>query len=72
MGKEIYVNEINTVPGSLAYYLFCDTQKGFSKLLTDLICRAEENFSRQQSVNKCFKTSILDMVGCKGKNSCKK
>ena len=33
----IYLNEINTVPGSLAYYLFCDTFGDFACLLDELI-----------------------------------
>ena len=35
--NEIYLNEINTIPGSMAYYLFCDTFKEFSNTLQELI-----------------------------------
>ncbi len=63
---EIYLNEINSVPGSLAYYLFCTTLKDFSGLLTDLISGAEKRFSALSTVNKKFSSSILFSVGNKG------
>ena len=37
VGKKVYLNEINSVPGSLAYYLFSEKLKDFSKMLTALI-----------------------------------
>ncbi len=41
VGDKVYLGEVNTVPGSLAYYLFCDrlTEAGqlFDKLLEDAI-----------------------------------
>ncbi len=36
-GDDVYFNEMNTVPGSLAYYLFCENLSGFSNLLALLI-----------------------------------
>ena len=69
VGKEVYLNEINTVPGSLAYYLFCDTLKEFSKMLTELIEVALNNFAKEQSAIKTFKSGILTFNGGK---SCKR
>ncbi len=63
---EIYVNEINAVPGSLAYYLFSDTLKGFSKILTELIAVAEKDYSANQTVIKSFKSGILTGIHGKG------
>lgn len=40
--NKVYLNEINAVPGSLAYYLFCDKLSDFSKLLTELVADAEK------------------------------
>ena len=34
---EVYFNEMNTVPGSLAWYLFCDKLADFSQVLSALI-----------------------------------
>jgi D-alanine-D-alanine ligase len=39
---EIYVNEINTIPGSLSKHLFVDPPLAFSQLLTDLVAEAVE------------------------------
>ena len=36
-GGEVYFNEMNTVPGSLAWYLFCDKLADFRQVLTALI-----------------------------------
>ena len=36
-GGEVYFNEMNTVPGSLAWYLFCDKLVDFRQVLTVLI-----------------------------------
>ncbi|MBO5889454.1 MAG: ATP-grasp domain-containing protein [Clostridia bacterium] len=66
---KIYVNEINTVPGSLAYYLFVDTIKDFSKLLTNLI---EEGVKRHFEYEKrkfTFSSSVLNGFGVKGAKS---
>jgi D-alanine-D-alanine ligase len=62
---EIYLNEINTVPGSLAYYLFCSTFKEFSKILTSLIIRAEELFARKETLVKKYSSSVLELKGVK-------
>lgn len=42
-GERAYVNEINTIPGSLARHLFINPTLAFSSLLTDMI---EEAFER--------------------------
>ncbi|MGB9112850.1 MAG: hypothetical protein WCF24_09010, partial [Acidimicrobiales bacterium] len=42
-GERAYVNEINTIPGSLARHLFINPRLAFSSLLTDMI---EEAFER--------------------------
>ena len=40
-GGEVFVNEINTIPGSLAKYLWIDPPVTFEQLLADLITEAE-------------------------------
>jgi len=64
---EIYVNEINSVPGSLAYYLFTDTLKDFSDILTDMIEFAERQFVKALTEQRKISTSILSVGG--GKSS---
>jgi len=39
-GSEVWVNEINTVPGSLARYLWVDPPVAFGQLLDDLVAEA--------------------------------
>lgn len=62
---EVYLNEVNTVPGSLAYYLFSDTLKGFSDVLTEQITLAEEIFSKESSAVKKYSSTILKSCGIK-------
>lgn len=40
--NELYVNEINTIPGSLSKHLFVDPPLAFSELLRDLVAEAVE------------------------------
>ncbi len=61
-----YVNEINAVPGSLSYYLFCDTLKGFSAMLSELIAAAEEKFKEEKRYISRFESGILSGTGAKG------
>ncbi len=63
---QIYLNEINSVPGSLAYYLFGDTLYSFSKMLKELIAVAEQKFAKDGTVTTDYKSGILNGVGSKG------
>jgi len=65
-GKEIYLNEINSVPGSLAYYLFSNTMKEFSLVLEKNIRRAEIDYAREQTFQTTYKSGIINGFGAKG------
>lgn len=65
----VVLNEINAVPGSLAYYLFCNTLKGFSAMLTELIAAAEEKARTEKLYLKRFDSGILSVGGAKGAKS---
>ncbi len=39
-GEAVYVNEINTIPGSLARHLWIDPPLGFAALLSDMVAEA--------------------------------
>ena len=41
-GRALYLNEINTIPGSLARYLFIDPPLPFGELLVGLAAEAVE------------------------------
>lgn len=63
---EVLVNEINAVPGSLAYYLFGDTLKSFSSLLDTLIESALYRFAQDSTLKTDYQSGILKMGGSKG------
>lgn len=46
---ELYVNEVNTIPGSLAKYLFVDPPLPFATLLKDLLAEARERPTHRYS-----------------------
>ncbi len=46
---ELYVNEINTIPGSLAKYLFVEPPLAFATLLGDLLAEARERPAHRYS-----------------------
>lgn len=61
---EIYLGEINAVPGSLAYYLFCERLVDAKKLLTELL---EEPFFGVQNESIVKETGVLKSVSTGGK-----
>jgi D-alanine-D-alanine ligase len=64
--EKVYVNEINTVPGSLAYYLFSDTLKGFTEILSEIIELSVQNNLKYLSRKFDYKSSVLKIEGVKG------
>ena len=61
-GDKIYLNEINTVPGSLAYYLFSDSIKGFTKILNDVIEEGIKKGVSEQNKDYYFKSNVLSTI----------
>ena len=58
--KEVYLCEVNTVPGSLAYYLFCERIIDAKRFFTDLV---EEGLKEGQKPGKdTITTGILQSV----------
>ena len=70
--KTVYLNEINSVPGSLSYYLFSETFSDFSKILKENLLLAEKNFAKDESLTKKITTSVLNLKGVKGGKGGKK
>lgn len=62
----VYLSEVNTVPGSLAYYLFAKDFKDFCKILLGITEQAERDFARSRK--KLVTTGILQNLPS---NSCK-
>ena len=69
---KVYVNEINTVPGSLAYYLFVKTLKEYTELLTTLINDSLVRGAKDSTLIKNFSSGILSIGGCKASKRLKK
>ena len=46
-GRQLYVNEVNTIPGSLARYLWVDPPLSFATLLDDMVEEAQRRPSSQ-------------------------
>jgi D-alanine-D-alanine ligase len=57
-GEELYVNEINTVPGSLAKYLWVDPPLPFDRLLLDMLDEAEGRPTTHWSVQGADGTAL--------------
>lgn len=62
-GEEYYLNEINSVPGSLAYYLFCDKLSDFTRLLTKLIVDGQRYSREYFNTQFAFSSSVLQLDG---------
>ena len=60
-GDEIYLSEVNTVPGSLSYYLLSSGFKEFYPVLQAVITQAEEDF-KNSSQKIILKTGILNDI----------
>lgn len=62
---QIILNEINSVPGSLSYYLFCPTFSEFCKILEDIILLTEREYNKKSTLLKVYKSSVLEGFGTK-------
>jgi len=66
-GEQIYVNEPNTIPGSLSFYLFEPAGIGFSQLLDRMLKVALKAKRDQDSLTRVYTSNILAQEGFKGK-----
>ena len=69
--KDVYINEPNTIPGSLAFYLWEPIGKGYKELLNDMINIAIKDYKEKHKKTYSFDTNILSnfngLKGAKGK-----
>lgn len=61
--KTIYINEVNPMPGSLAFYLWEKTDLPFPKLLDELILLAQQRFAEKAQKTYTFSSNILANLG---------
>lgn len=65
--NKYYVNEPNTIPGSLSFYLWEPKGKKYTELLDDLITMAIKDYKNKLKKTYCFDTNILkNFNGVKG------
>jgi len=60
---KIYVNEINTIPGSLSFYLWEATDKPFTKMLDELIEGAFKRKRERANLMFTYTENILSLGG---------
>ena len=69
--KEVYLNELNIIPGSLSFYLWEAVGKSYSELLDELITIAIKEYRRKDKKTYIFESNILNnyngVKGCKSK-----
>ena len=58
--KKVYCNEINTIPGSLAFYLWKENGIDFSLECDELIKNALNRYAKKQKITYSFDTNILE------------
>lgn len=63
--KQIYVNEVNTLPGSLYQHNWKKVGVSNVELITKLIVLAEERFAARQDITYTFNSDILKIGGQK-------
>ncbi len=58
--NEIYVVEINTIPGSLSFYLWEAKGLSFRDLIDKLVENAEYEYAKKKKLLRTFESTILD------------
>ncbi len=66
--REVFINEPNTIPGSLSFYLWEPAGKPYRELLDDLINLAIKDYKNKSKKNYSFDSNILSgyVMGAKG------
>ena len=70
--KKYYINEPNTIPGSLSFYLWEPAGKKYEELLDDMITLAIKDYKNRARKIYSFESNILSNYGIKGAKGLKK
>ncbi len=68
----VYVNEINPIPGSLAFYLWEALGKPYAELLDDMVKLALKREREEQNMLTSFESNILQNANLSGAKGMKK
>ncbi len=73
IGGKLYITEINTIPGSLAFYLWVNAGVSYTKLIDRMIGYAEKAHEDKNRANYAYTSDILNGVsfGAKGSKGSK-
>lgn len=63
LDERIYLNEINTVPGSMSYYFFGSDPKKAGGFFLDLIREGVHVYREEESLVKSYPSSVLTSLG---------
>ncbi len=63
--RKVYLNEINTIPGSLAYYLFEDQEIEFSEVLEEMLNIGIKRIRRNENITSNFEECLLKNLNSK-------
>ena len=69
---ELFVNEINTIPGSLAFYLWEHSGLSFPALMDEMIRLALKRQRKQSLLHRSFETNLLENANIGGAKAGKK
>lgn len=64
--NKLYINEPNTIPGSLAFYLWEPKGKKYQDLLDNMITLAIKDYKNRSKKTYSFESNILSNMGIKG------
>ena len=64
--EKVYVNEINSIPGSLAFYLWEEKGVNFTHMLDDMISIGVKDYKKRTSKTHSFNTNILQGFAANG------
>lgn len=64
--KKVYINEINSIPGSLAFYLWEAKNIDFTKVLDEMIQVGIKDYKKRVSKTHSFETNILSGFAANG------
>jgi len=70
--NKFYINEPNTIPGSLSFYLWEPTGKKYMDLLDEMITLAIKDYKNRARKIYSFESNILSNYGIKGAKGIKK